>query len=82
MTEVLFENFPTDRIQIVAKGTEDIVPNKTVIDLNDFDTPKFLETDKKQRMLYTKYLRTKHVHIVSCVVSCMTQTIIRIYTIV
>ena len=65
VTEKLFENFSTDMIQIVGGGAEydDIVPIKTVIDLNDFETPQDLATYLKLLMskedLYTEYLRTK-----------------------
>ena len=65
VTEKLFENFSTDMIQIVGGGAEynDIAPNKTLIDLNDFDTPEDLATFLKLLMsseeLYTEYLRMK-----------------------
>ena len=53
-------------IQIVGGEAEydNIVPNKTVIDLNDFETPEDLATYLKLLMsrredLYTENLRTK-----------------------
>ena len=65
VTEKLLENFSKDMIKIVG-GSADydkIAPDKSVIDVNKFDTPKDLATYLKMLMgseeLYTEYLRTK-----------------------
>ena len=65
VTEKLLEIFSKDTIQIVG-GSADydkIAPDKTVIDIYKFDTPKDLATYLKMLIgseeLYTEYLRTK-----------------------
>ena len=68
VTEKLFENFSKDMIQIVGGSAEydNIVPEDTVIDVKDFDSPKALATYLKILMSseerYTEYLKTKDNH--------------------
>ena len=65
VTEKVFENFSSDIIQIIGGGAdyEDIVPNKTVIDVNNFRSPKdlaiYLKSLMRSEERYTQYLRTK-----------------------
>ena len=65
VTEKLFDNFPKNIVQIVGGSADydNLVPNKTVIDVNKFDTTEDLATYLKLLMsseeLYTEYLRTK-----------------------
>ena len=68
VTEKLFDNFSKDMIQIVGGSAEyhNIVPEDTVIDVKDFDSPKALATYLKTLMSseerYTHYLKVKGNH--------------------
>ena len=65
VTEKLYDNYHKDMVQIVcgAADYDKLVPDKTVVNVNKFESPKALATYLKTLMeseeLYTSYLKKK-----------------------